>query len=59
MRPEFGADWYKNKMYNQTRQSEIEAINEKIRGYCKFLTEEVYNEVLASDMCCDYEDFIG
>lgn len=58
-REERGADWYKNVMYNRTRQLEIDAINAKIISYISFLTKEVYDEVLACEMCCDYEDFIN
>lgn len=58
-RKEYGSDWYENTMYNKTRQAEIDAISTKIQQYSLFLTEDVYNEMLACDMCCDFEDFIN
>jgi hypothetical protein len=56
-KPEYGRDWHKNAMYNKTRQKEINFISTKIEYYTSFLTEDVYNEMLASTMCCDWQEF--
>lgn len=52
-------DWYKRKAKNEIREAKINEINNKIKFYTQFLNEEVYNEMLASDMCCGWEDFRG
>lgn len=57
MRPERGTYWRENIEYNKTREAEIAAIDTKIDAYKHFLTEEVYNDILASTMCCDWEEW--
>jgi hypothetical protein len=59
MRPEYGNDWHKNISYNQTLNKKINSLYDKIKTYIPFLNEETYDEILASDMCCSYHDFIG
>lgn len=59
-RPEYGADWYKNTMYNKTLDGKINAITDKITYYSQFISEYDYdNSELPCQLCCSYEDFIG
>jgi len=58
-RPERGEDWYKSLLYNQTRQIEINNIQDRIQYYTSFLTEDVFNEMLSTWLCCSWEDWVG
>lgn len=59
-KPERGADWYKNTMYNKTLDAKIAALDEKTIYYSHFITEQDYDaSELPGMMCCTYEEFIG